>query len=697
MTPGIPFSLLQPLASPPLRTEMSRQRTIRLLLGAATLLLVCPAARAQFTSVTAQVLDPSGNVYVSCHASAAFVPAPTATTKALISGSVFATDVPLAQCDSNGNASWTPVDNNQVSDGHSGAASQLNLAVTWKDGKTGFQCKVTITGASQVITAALKACSAPLPVVSQPASLTANNTFTGNNTLTAGQNSFAGFNFDNTVIVDANIATTPKFATVQAGLNGASGCLSLSFCGDVFLPAAGAYSQSTGPLNFSAAANQWVRLRGASMDATTGSILRFTGASDGLQLNGSATAEDLDIDTSNAGGGIGMRLSGLNQKIKNIRVTNSGSGLWSVGSQALGSVNTSYENVYTSATCCTTGIEVTQNGAAAAGNVLYFNPDARGVTTAFHNTSSHGAMSLVIWGGQIFGGNSHGISDDSVGGMFTTNGTFFQGNGTTVNDISITKTGAVSVVNILNTLHSGGSTNLVNCPNTTCTARVVINGLTTTNAAAFLILGNTTANGSSVMNSTFAGSKYTNGTSQISSRVHSWANVSLDGTVIPDVVADDGSGTARLFFQPSTAPGNQGIFQADGTNVKVFNAGVLGFQLDGTANAKAPVSLAVGAGSAMTSSGAGGTMAAVIASGTATMTTVSIPGGSCGTTVTVSATGVAATDAISWSFSAAVGINPGELNVVQWPTANNVNFAYCNETGGPVIPNAATLNWRVIR
>jgi hypothetical protein len=86
-----------------------------------------------------------------------------------------------------------------------------------------------------------------------------------------------------------------------------------------------------------------------------------------------------------------------------------------------------------------------------------------------------------------------------------------------------------------------------------------------------------------------------------------------------------------------------------------------------------------------------------IASGTATMTTAAIAGGACGTTVTVAATGVATTDAITWSFNASVGINPGELNVTQWPTANNVNFQYCNETGASVTPTAATLNWRVVR
>jgi hypothetical protein len=83
----------------------------------------------------------------------------------------------------------------------------------------------------------------------------------------------------------------------------------------------------------------------------------------------------------------------------------------------------------------------------------------------------------------------------------------------------------------------------------------------------------------------------------------------------------------------------------------------------------------------------------VIASGTAAMTTAAITAGNCGTTVTVSASGVATTDTITWAFAAApAGSNAG---IVAWPTANNVNFAYC--PGVTETPTAATINWRVLR
>lgn len=88
-----------------------------------------------------------------------------------------------------------------------------------------------------------------------------------------------------------------------------------------------------------------------------------------------------------------------------------------------------------------------------------------------------------------------------------------------------------------------------------------------------------------------------------------------------------------------------------------------------------------------------------IAFGTAPMTTVNIPTGNCGTTVTVSAPGVLTTDTIDFAFNSAIApSNPAVfLNVVRWPTAGNVNFAYCNPDSASQTPSAATINWSVRR
>lgn len=85
-----------------------------------------------------------------------------------------------------------------------------------------------------------------------------------------------------------------------------------------------------------------------------------------------------------------------------------------------------------------------------------------------------------------------------------------------------------------------------------------------------------------------------------------------------------------------------------------------------------------------------------IASGTASMPTASITGPNCSSVVTVSAPGVLTTDSIRWSFNSAPVANPGELIIAQWPTADNVNFKYCVQSG-TIIPTTATLNWSVTR
>lgn len=89
----------------------------------------------------------------------------------------------------------------------------------------------------------------------------------------------------------------------------------------------------------------------------------------------------------------------------------------------------------------------------------------------------------------------------------------------------------------------------------------------------------------------------------------------------------------------------------------------------------------------------------IIANGLASMTTAAIGAGACGTTVTVTATGVLASppDTINYSYSAAVGANPGVLKVNAWPTLNNVNFNYCNPTAGSITPTAANIIFSVTR
>lgn len=89
--------------------------------------------------------------------------------------------------------------------------------------------------------------------------------------------------------------------------------------------------------------------------------------------------------------------------------------------------------------------------------------------------------------------------------------------------------------------------------------------------------------------------------------------------------------------------------------------------------------------------------------GTAAMGTAAIASGACATVVTVAATGVATTDVIKAGFNgdptAVTGYGASGtgavLTIYPYPTANNVNFKVCNNTGSSITPGALTLNWRV--
>lgn len=93
-----------------------------------------------------------------------------------------------------------------------------------------------------------------------------------------------------------------------------------------------------------------------------------------------------------------------------------------------------------------------------------------------------------------------------------------------------------------------------------------------------------------------------------------------------------------------------------------------------------------------------------IASGTSALGTSEIAANACATAVTTTATGTATTDVIIFTPNANIrsvtgygaGTNGG-LSITHYPTANNVNFVVCNESGSAITPGAVTLNWRVVR
>lgn len=100
--------------------------------------------------------------------------------------------------------------------------------------------------------------------------------------------------------------------------------------------------------------------------------------------------------------------------------------------------------------------------------------------------------------------------------------------------------------------------------------------------------------------------------------------------------------------------------------------------------------------------GAAGGVSKVLATGTVAMGTSAVSSATCGTAASASAVGLATTDVIDVGFNgdptASTGFLPlttGMLVIVPYPTANNVNFKYCNITGGSITPSPITLNWKV--
>lgn len=87
----------------------------------------------------------------------------------------------------------------------------------------------------------------------------------------------------------------------------------------------------------------------------------------------------------------------------------------------------------------------------------------------------------------------------------------------------------------------------------------------------------------------------------------------------------------------------------------------------------------------------------IIAKGTAAMTTSLIAAATCGTTVTVAASGAGGNDVIQWNFQGPPPATAGVLIVNAWNSSNSVSFRYCNPTAKSITPGAATLSWMLLR
>lgn len=140
-----------------------------------------------------------------------------------------------------------------------------------------------------------------------------------------------------------------------------------------------------------------------------------------------------------------------------------------------------------------------------------------------------------------------------------------------------------------------------------------------------------------------------------------------------------------------------------GTNatIKLLSPDQIGASVAGKITGTAPI--VVTQGSPGSASVACSTCTVTIAHGTATINPGAVSSNTCSTVIDGgTATGVATTDNIQADFNAdptaTTGYVPGAMGtIVKYPTANHVNFYYCNNTGLSITPTSVTLNWRVVR
>lgn len=156
-----------------------------------------------------------------------------------------------------------------------------------------------------------------------------------------------------------------------------------------------------------------------------------------------------------------------------------------------------------------------------------------------------------------------------------------------------------------------------------------------------------------------------------------------------------------------SAGGNRAFMDITGGNARIgsLNGGgaavSMGLFVNNTAAVQFSTAGLPTSGTAVSSTGG---FPVNIASGTSALGTGAISSGTCASVVTTAATNVATTDVLLAGFNgdptATTGYVPstaGMLTIIAYPSANNVNFKVCNNTGSSITPGAVTLNWRVVR
>ena len=90
-------------------------------------------------------------------------------------------------------------------------------------------------------------------------------------------------------------------------------------------------------------------------------------------------------------------------------------------------------------------------------------------------------------------------------------------------------------------------------------------------------------------------------------------------------------------------------------------------------------------------------MAAVIASGTVTLSSGSMYPNTCQSPAIVTATRVAATDVVVWAYASALAPTDRLMQVSVYVAPGSIGFTRCNFSHDSTRGAAVVINWRVIR
>lgn len=650
------------------------------------LLLFSSVAAAQTTIVTGQIKDPAGNIYVNAPITANFIN-PSAKI-ALWNNYPMAATTWSTDSDSNGNFTLSLPDLNFIAPA-TGTYYTFRICANTTPGTTlpsptgqpAPPCFTytspagLIVGPTISITSQIQAVSISLPVVPQPASLTANNTFSGNNTFT-GSTLVKSINAiqkcDPQVGATADVQITNAIAALPAG----GGFVDCTGYGQTTQTIAGQVVIGTSTkrvfilfdartlfnITVTSGVDVFPLSDGSDFECAMMGGPQGFGNTNGFTVTASANIKSVLAPATRSGFPIFMTrgctfyAASASSTITNAVVEAQGTGLGSriqdttiylngafIGFRAMQGTSTSASDLEI--------INLQVNGQNATGAkpcILSGN----GATTQLLS------VSIIDGGCQHAGSGQYELTIDGLnGGVGTVAG--------------------VQGVKIMGSWHLETATGSL--------------GISIKDASDVKV-GSVSYSGSGATNAyTIAesGSGITQDIEIASCRCTS-------GSLANYIVNSAAGGTTIANI--STAPYVQPEY--------LFKAPVFGFSFSEVASCQTPTAAGLDTLcgnstshtlSASYNNGSSFPLAQIIASGTAVMTTAAIAAGACGTTVTVPATNVLTTDSIAWAFNAAPGANPAQLPVSVWPTAGNVNFQYCNPSAGSITPNAATLNWKVPR